>query len=133
MKQKIFNSYPINSIPRKHLVQEEKARDLQAFTTHIVPQDIVNMAIELGEKSCLSFLKRVVVGVLGLCFVIGLGFFAKTVIESVLLIGLGLFLLHWVLKFIRLFIVQAVSVKLLKDEYKKTQEQLKKMKKDLLE
>lgn len=133
VKQKVFASYPINSIPRKHLVQEEKARDLKHFATNLVPQDMVHMAVTLGYISLNYFSKRVILGFLGLLTVIGLGFFAKTVIEFALLIGIGLFLLHYTAKFTRLCIVQFLTIKVLKAEYKIAQDTLQKMKKDLFE
>ncbi len=133
VKQKVFTSYPINSIARKHLVQEEKARDLRFFATNLVPQDIVNMALMLGMKSSIYFAKRTAYGFLGLSIVIGLGFFVQTVVEIVLLLGVGLFLFHYTVKSLRLFIEQMQSVKIINDEYKVAQDKLKKMKKDLFE
>jgi len=133
VKQKVFTSYPINSIARKHLVQEEKARDLKDFATRLVPQDIVNMAIGLGIKSVNYFAARALLGFMGLVILLGLGFFAETVIETALLIAIGLFLLHYTAKFSRLCVVQLFAVKVLKAEYQRAQDKLKKLKKDLFE
>lgn len=133
VKQKVFTSYPINSIARKQLVQEEKARDLRDFATHLVPQDIVKMAVTCGIASVTYFAKRAGLGFLGLLVIGGLGFFTQTIVETVLLIGIGLFLLRYTLHFSRLCLTQVLAVKVLKDEYQRAQDKLQKMKKDLFE
>ncbi len=133
VRQKVFTSYPINSIARKHLVQEEKARDLKDFATNLVPQDLVNMAVTCGIKSVNYFAKRAGLGFLGLLLIGGLGFFTQTIVEIVLLIGIGLFLLRYTLHFSRLCITHMLSVKVLRDEYQRAQDKLKKLKKDLFE
>ena len=133
VRRKVLDSYPINSIARKHLIQEEKVRDLQDFAIQTTPHNIINIAIALGRHSCMGFLKKVGLGTLGLCAILGLCFFSTTMIEVILLSSIGLFLLHWTAKFIHLFIAQVLSIKILKERAKHEQEILLKLKKDLFE
>ena len=130
IKQKVFESYPINSVARKQLVQEEKLRDINIMTKSLVPQDIVDLTIKLGKQSLEFAGKRMAAGLLGLVILSCVALYISTVVETFFVCTAGFFVFSYLYKYTKIYVRQFMILRSLERDYTNAKDMLKRLKKD---